>query len=420
MPIYTDTDIQSLQVKEVLGKVPPFIIYWGTSIIFITLLIMIIVSCIVKYPDIISARIVINTMEQPLVVVAPTSGNIDVLLAKEGDILSKNDTIAILENSAHFQHVQYVKNKINNFDPLKIIDLPLHLQLGEMQDKYANFLKSYEQYHFALKQAKDTTDINAIQHKILKTEDLLTQQLKQKYTHQEEIKMIEKNYNKYEILKRENVVSDNEIDNILKELLQAQKALNLIDVSISNTKINIDNLNIEITNAKKHNTENKQSLYFELDNQIKQLTGAIQVFEKKYTITAPFSGRASFFDILQKGQYVQQGEEIMTIIPTQNDSISGNILVPMNNFGKIQINQRVNVKLDAYPFQEYGIVKAKIIKISAIPKDDMYVIEVIFPNLLTTSHNKELNFKQGMQGVADIITHDMSLMQRFLHSFIYN
>ena len=39
------------------------------------------------------------------------------------------------------------------------------------------------------------------------------------------------------------------------------------------------------------------------------------------------------------------------------------------------------------------------------------------PNILITTHDKEIEFKQEMQGVAEIITEDLRLIERVFYQF---
>ena len=50
-------------------------------------------------------------------------------------------------------------------------------------------------------------------------------------------------------------------------------------------------------------------------------------------------------------------------------------------------------------------------------KDGFYLIDVSLPELLVTSYNKEIEFKQEMRGVAEIITEDLRLIERFFYQF---
>ena len=53
--------------------------------------------------------------------------------------------------------------------------------------------------------------------------------------------------------------------------------------------------------------------------------------------------------------------------------------MPQYNFGKLKPGQKVLLKFQAYPFQQYGSVAGKIDHISASPSDSGYLAKVILP-----------------------------------------
>ncbi len=91
----------------------------------------------------------------------------------------------------------------------------------------------------------------------------------------------------------------------------------------------------------------------------------------------------------------------------------------MNRSGKVKTGQTVNIKLSGYPYLEYGMVRGVVKSISLVPSNDSYVIELSLPSGLTTLYGKNLDFTQNMQGTAEIITDDLSLLQKILNPFRY-
>ena len=47
-------------------------------------------------------------------------------------------------------------------------------------------------------------------------------------------------------------------------------------------------------------------------------------------------------------------------------------------------------------------------------KKKIYIVEILLPKGLITSYNKELPYLLEMEGKAEIITDDLSLLERFL------
>jgi hypothetical protein len=75
------------------------------------------------------------------------------------------------------------------------------------------------------------------------------------------------------------------------------------------------------------------------------------------------------------------------------------------------------IKLDNYPYNENGMLRGVVTNISTVPNKDTYAIDVDLNNGLTTSYNKTLLYKEEMKGKADIITKNISVMDRIFFNF---
>jgi HlyD family secretion protein len=100
-----------------------------------------------------------------------------------------------------------------------------------------------------------------------------------------------------------------------------------------------------------------------------------------------------------------------------NDStvITGLVKLKQNIEGKVKVGQRVNLKFVNYPYLEYGMVKGIVSKISLMPTGDYYALEVGLPEMLVSTYGKKFEFGQELNGIAEIITDDQSLLERILH-----
>jgi HlyD family secretion protein len=83
--------------------------------------------------------------------------------------------------------------------------------------------------------------------------------------------------------------------------------------------------------------------------------------------------------------------------------------------GKVKPGQKVNIKFDNYPYMEYGMVEGKVNRISKVPTNDYYALEVDLPNGLTSTYGKTFEFNNEIQGSAEIITDDLRLIQRIFN-----
>src|SRR5690606_24350400 len=107
---------------------------------------------------------------------------------------------------------------------------------------------------------------------------------------------------------------------------------------------------------------------------------------------------------------------VFTIIPNNLNGIIGRVLVPLNNSGKLKKGQKVLIKLENYPYQEWGKLRGEILSISNVPKDQtLQYTAIVELDSLVTSYKHTLEFKQKMKGEAEVIVDEITLMERLLY-----
>lgn len=111
---------------------------------------------------------------------------------------------------------------------------------------------------------------------------------------------------------------------------------------------------------------------------------------------------------------------MFAIVPANSGEIIGKISLPSSGIGKVKEGQMVNIKLNGYPYMEYGILKAKINTISLVPdEEDLYTLEVRLTNGLNTTTGKTIEFKGELSGIAEVITEDKSIGSRIISPLRY-
>lgn len=169
--------------------------------------------------------------------------------------------------------------------------------------------------------------------------------------------------------------------------------------------------------------DSRRTLENQLNNLAAQLSTSIQTWELNYVLTAPIDGHISFANYWAENQNVSAQQEIFTVIPHEQGEIIGKAILPIARSGKVKIGQKVNIRFQNFPENEFGIVRGIVENISQVPVDvinsltgireSSYVVSIRLPDGLKTNYNKSLPFQPQMQAQADIITEDLSVLQRF-------
>lgn len=88
-----------------------------------------------------------------------------------------------------------------------------------------------------------------------------------------------------------------------------------------------------------------------------------------------------------------------------------------SGMGKVQLGQKVIVRLDAFPYQEHGYLKGRIEYLSDFTSGDTsYLAKVSFPEGLVTTHKKQLLLKDGLVANAEIVAKERTLIARLFNS----
>ena len=228
----------------------------------------------------------------------------------------------------------------------------------------------------------------------------------------------QKDLDRIEALYKKGVVSAQEFENKKLEYLQSERSYKNMSVSISQTKENISNRNNLKKQTSIENTREEINLLKGVIQSLDQLKTAIKEWELRYLFKSNIEGEVSFMKIWNKNQTINSGDFVFTIIPKNHSSYICKLQAPVLNSGKVKIGQDVNIKLSSYPDNEFGILTGKIKDISLVPNiEGLYLIDVELPKKLITTHGKEIEFKQEMTGIAEIITEDLRLIERVFYQF---
>tara|TARA_B110000879_G_scaffold84279_1_gene116676 strand:- start:81 stop:1367 length:1287 start_codon:yes stop_codon:yes gene_type:complete len=418
-----EIDTNSEQIREILAKQPGFVLKWGISVIFIAVFLMLLATWIIKYPDIIHSEVILTTENPPQKEYAKVTGKIDTIFVSDSDNVHNQQPLAILENTANYKDVFFLKSILDTIQIQKqsfyfpIDELPI-LFLGDLDAAFSIFETNY--IHYVLnKELKPFTN-EALANKTTTSE--LNRQLRnlqgQKALHKQELEFKQKDVSRSKTLFEKGVVSEQDYETKQLEYLQAERIYKNMASSISQLREAISNSKNTSKETEISSIREEKTLLKKVIQSFNQLQKSVKDWELKYVLSSKMDGQVLFLNYWSVNQTVNQDDLVFTIIPKVNSSFIAKLKTPAQNLGKVRIGQNVNIKLHNYPDYEFGVLKGTVTHISEISnKEGVYTIDVSLPKTLITSYNKEIEFKQEMQGVAEIITEDLRLIERVFYQF---
>jgi HlyD family secretion protein len=163
----------------------------------------------------------------------------------------------------------------------------------------------------------------------------------------------------------------------------------------------------------------KNSLFSELKTAYSELVSAIENWEQLYLLISPIDGTVTFNSFWTSNQFVNTGDKVLAVVFRHSGAIIGRIKSPSSGSGKIKQGQRVNIKVQDYPYMEYGSLQGRVRNISLIANGNSYTVDVELPQGVKINAGKTLNFTGELTGQAEIITDDRSLFSRILSPLEY-
>ena len=418
--------------KDIISKPPGWLTQWGIIIIASTVALFLIMAWLIRYPDTVTGEIIITSPTPPAKLYALTSGKIIRLFVKNNDTVKAGTNLALLENSASYADVVELKKEIDAVQIDSLLAIEPHtkkkiendfipqinrmLQVGELQNSFNQFYDALLKYQVVIAD-KSYNKIAITLKKQLREYDELNNQLKEQNSILDKKTELEKSaLDKNEKLSSEKIISNRDLEESKKKYydqLMSQK----------NTQSQLTQNILKSKEYEKNLVENEKNYKDKLNDCItnvrtsfEQLNGDLNHWQQKYIIKTPVSGKIAMTKFWAENQFVKEGELVITVVP-DGDKLIGKALIPIMNSGKIKPGAEVKIRLDNFPFQEFGIIKGKVNNISVMPVDGKYIVDVDLPNGNKTTYNRELPRGVELQGNADIITKDVNLLQKFFEPF---
>lgn len=130
-----------------------------------------------------------------------------------------------------------------------------------------------------------------------------------------------------------------------------------------------------------------------------------------YTVRTEKAGNVENLQVVSEGEVISQGDLLACIV--DKDDLIFECYVPDYEIANVEMGQTVHVKLNAYPYNDYGMLKGEVTKISDIAVQNelygnVYVVDVVLDN------SGNLPFSIGMMGSTELVIGKRSVLEYFL------
>ncbi len=422
-------EIRSDEVQEIMGTPPGWIVRWGIVIIFLVVLVLLTGSYFYKYPDFIIARVTIVSENPPVSVVARSDGKLDKIFVSDKQNVEANTVLGIIENPANYEDayelIEFLDSIQNYFTQPELFNTLLfnkEYSLGQNHSYYSSLVSQLRDYQTSVSFNTFEQRIRSLEKQVSDYENYYEKLSLQIGVLNQDYILASGQFNRDSALHARKVMSDVDFEKSEAAMLKQKYAYQNAITNLASTQITMNQLTQQIQEQKVLKAETESKLLAALKEKYDNLVSQLKAWEQAFVLKTPISGQVTFTNFWSVNQFVSAGNVVFNVVPENEREIIGKATVPITGAGKVEVGQSVNIKLDNYPYMEYGLLEGKITNISMVPvtteKGGYYTAEIELINKLNTNYKKELPFNQEMQGNAEIITKDRRLIERLVEPLV--
>ncbi len=413
-------ELRNEEIEAILGRAPDRLVRNGIMVIFGAMLLVFAGTIFFSYPDVINCRVVITSSNPPVHLLAQTSGRIHQLPVTDHQQVKAGQLLAVLDNPASTEDLLALESLV---DSLKMSggimndEYPAQFpftKLGDVTPYYLEFQKATAEYVSFEELRYHPQKIEAIGQQIELTMAYRERMKEQLELMEQDMAVEQRNYERDSTLFRIKAILPLEMDQSKSRWIQKKHALVGAKISLEDVQMQLNQLHVTQLDLQTEYSKQRRQLIDNVSRALDALHNQLDFWKKNYTFRSPNDGIVSFARVWAPNQFITAGEPVMSILPLHEEKIIGKMDIPIAGSGKIKPGQKVIIKLDGYPYMEFGTVKGIIKSISLVPVKDVYIAEVMLPDGLRSNYGDSIPFSQEMAGTADIVIEDMSLFERFL------
>jgi multidrug resistance efflux pump len=416
-------DLRSEDLSEILGTPPSWLVRYGTLTVLLVFGLLLLAGWMLKYPDVITARVVFTTEIPPVEIVAQSDGYIDTLFVRDGSQVTEQAPLLVLRNNADWSDVQRLEAQLLQMEQIKsgaewaqLVPLPATIRVGELRDSYAAFLQQFELFRFgkSSRTAATNANVGTVKQQIAQLERSIKLDEASQKKAATQLTTARELLDRQKTLLDEGLISRMEYEREKNRYTDAERAYDTYTESVTRKRGDISSLQRSIGVVQFDEKADASTAEGRLRMSISNLRSALDLWKQRYLLVAPIAGEVSLSKFFAEQQYVKQGEPVLTVVSGDNTSqITGRCLLPIAGSGKVQKGQRVIIKLDNYPYYEFGTLSGSVVSKAPVPKDNAYPVSIQLAGT-TTNFNRTIGFQQQLQGTAEIITAERRFIQRIV------
>ncbi|MEH2423140.1 MAG: HlyD family efflux transporter periplasmic adaptor subunit [Nostoc sp.] len=423
----------------------------GSVITFVTVIIAVAVASVTKYKVTVQAQASLRPAGELRLVQAATEGPVMRIFVKENQVVKTGDAIATIDDSRLQTQKSQLQSGVGQIKlQLVQINAQIHALNNQLiaETEHSNRVVAAAEAELSSRrrdyQDKQITTVSDVQEASANVRAATAG-----------LRAAETKRNRYESVAKVGALSQDQFEEAQLAVRQQEQTLDATKAKLQSLQAALNPIPAEVAMAQERIAQEKATGQANIATSSKERNALIQQriemqkqFEhdsrelkqvnielKETIISATADGVISKLNLRNPGQTLRPGDEIAQIVPTSAPLVI-KAMVGTEDKSKLKPGQNVQMRVSACPYPDYGTLKGKVKSISpdaffppanngaatnsptvaSTAKGTAAFYEVtIEPQGLSLGRgNKRCSIQMGMEGRADIISKQETVLQFFL------
>lgn len=353
---------------------------------------------------------------------APVAGTVAAILVKEGEAVKTGQSLLSLESELARADLQQAQAKLdgqlNRLTQLKLMKNQLEISIRTQR------LQSQAQ------ESEQLAQIDQIQQRLNSLRKLYPLE-------QNRLELARNDVQRYQELWKQGVQAKVKVEEAERAMIESQKQQEQVQSDTKQAQAELEKQRSayervvrtgELTILEsKRQLEDLQAQIIGLQSEIAQTNNQIQSLQfqlQQQVIRTPISGTIFQFPIQRAGAVVQPGQMIAQIAQRGTSLVLRAQMAPKES-GFLREGMPVKLKFDAYPFQDYGVVKGRLNWVSPDSKIidtgkgsiETFELEITLEKPYIQTSNRQIALSPGQTATAEVIVRQRRLIDFILDPF---
>jgi multidrug resistance efflux pump len=413
--------LASEEMLDILNETPHWVVRSGATVFLFIIALFVAGAWVIRYPEVLKGQAVISTEAPPIKIVAQAGRRVVRLLAHDAQLVKKGDVLAEMESATRLENIPVLKNLIRETGAFlehperSRIQLPsAPLTWGDLQEDIDALYKNYEDYRRLQSDPYHEVQAQQIRRQIVEMNQLEQVNKRRLGLFEQELQNAEDLYKTDEKLYAEQIYSKTEFKKQANRYFEKCGEREELQKAIITNKLKIVDAQKELQDFEYSLLEKKRASLDGVAKSLRNIENNLNNWQQHYLITAPADGKLVYLKQINVNQYIRQEETLFAVVPEQQTYVAV-VDIPVLGMGKAGVGQKVILKLDDYPFQEYGALEGKILRVEPSLDVKSYRVVVELPKGLRSTYNQTFQCRSELAGTAEVITRDMRFIERIFY-----